>query len=252
VSPARAQMPLNVAVLGASGNVGRLVVRHLLAHGDDVVGHVATVNRRVVEDDVFPHRDPRLVHHVVDMRSAAALEAACAPILAGVDVVCATMGIGSGKGTLEQFRTVEVELPSAFARAAATAGVRRATLLTGVGADVESTSSWLVGGVAEGQFFHLKGVVEQNFGGAGFTDGLAIFRPGGLLGTGHLPAWVDRVLPLLDWMAPARFRCIHIHQLACAMARVVIEPTAGGDGVTIFEGKSLFALLAEPRTRGPT
>ena len=37
--------------------------------------------------------------------------------------------------------------------------VRRAVLLRGVGADIHSTSSWMVRGAAEGKFFHFKGEV---------------------------------------------------------------------------------------------
>ena len=243
-------MPLNFAILGASGNVGRLVVSRLISYADDVVGNVKVINRRVIDEGTFPS-EPRLVSHVVDMSSGDALAAACEPILRDVDAVVSTMGIGSGKGTLEEFRKVEVELPSAFARAAVRAGVRRAVLLTSVGSNIESTSSWPTFFVADGQFFHLKGLVEKNFSDTGFADGLAIFRPAGLLGTDHMPQFVDWLLPKLDWVAPARFRSIHIDQLAYAIASVVVDaskmPTSEND-VRVFDGHGLFALLPGSRT----
>jgi nucleoside-diphosphate-sugar epimerase len=135
-------MPLNFAILGASGNVGRLVVNRLLSQTDDVVGKVKVINRRTIDDDTFPG-EPRLVPHVVNMSSGEDLATSCEPILRGVDVVVSTMGIGSGKGTPEEFQKVEATLPSAFASAAARAGVRRAVLLTSIGSNIESTSSWL-------------------------------------------------------------------------------------------------------------
>lgn len=251
---------MKVCMLGASGNVGRLVVRRLLSYGSEVVQQVVLVNRRPIEDGVLPCGDARLVQHVVDMASGDALQSACGPLLQGVDVVVSTMGVGSGKGPAALFRQVEVELPSAFARAAKLAGVSRAVMLTGVGSDINSKSSWMVGGAAEGKFFHFKGLVEKNFTDLGFAGGLAIFRPAGLLGTTHAPAFFDWLLPKLDWMAPVRFRSLHIQKLACAMASVVVEATTlatpagpvtaqgdAQDNVRIFEGHSLFALLRGSR-----
>jgi nucleoside-diphosphate-sugar epimerase len=175
-------MPLNVAILGASGTVGRLVVSRLLSYPDDVVGRVELINRRLLDDDTFP-TDARLVSHVVDMSSGDALAATCEPILRETNVVISTMGIGSGKGSLEEFRKVEVELPSAFARAAGRVGVQRALLLTAVGSNIETTSFWPLFFVADGQYFHLKGLLEKKFSHVGFGGGLAIFRPSVLLGT---------------------------------------------------------------------
>lgn len=233
---------MKIACLGASGNVGRLVVHQLLSRSAGVVEQVVLLNRRIIDAGVFPDGDPRLVQHIVDMSSSDALERACVPRLEGVDVIVSTMGIGSGKGSAELFRTVEVELPSAFARAAKSAGVARAVLLTGVGADIHSTSSWLVGGAAEGKFFHFKGLVEKRFTDLEFPGGLAIFRPAALLGTSHVPAWFDWLLPKLDWMAPTRFRSIHIQRLAHAMVSIAVDPPPDRGDVAIFEGASLFAL----------
>ena len=224
-----------VAVLGGSGQVGRRVVARLLLRGARVV----LLHRRVV-----PGGDPRLVEHVVDMDR---LEEVAAPLLVGVDAVVSTMGIGSGKGTAAEFRRAEVELPSAFARAARQAGVKRAVLLTAVGADVASKSAWLALGAAEGQFFHLKGLIEQNFAEVGFLEGVVVLRPAGLLGTGHVPAAVEWLVPKLDWMAPARFRSVHADRLAEVIAAVAVEPRVES-GVTVLEGKSLLARVGRDRT----
>ena len=86
------------------------------------------------------------------------------------------------------------------------------------------------GGAAEGKFFHFKGLVEKSFTDVGFAGGLAIFRPAGLLGTGHTPALVDWLLPNIDRMVPARFRCIHIQKLAYAMASVAVDATRTAQG----------------------
>ena len=248
---------MKIAVLGGSGHVGRSVIRALLGYGSDVVRQVVVLNRRVVEPDTLPEGDPRLLQHVVDMSSADALAEAGTPLLGDVDAAVSTMGVGSGKGPAELFRLVEVDLPSAFARSARDNGVRRAVLLTGVGSDINSTSAWMVGGAAEGKFFHFKGLVEKNFTDLGFPGGLTIFRPAALLGTSHVPAFVNWLLPMVDWMVPMRLRSIHIHRLAAAMASATVtppraaaatgEPGNGGDHVTILEGRTLFALLDRRR-----
>jgi nucleoside-diphosphate-sugar epimerase len=236
---------MTIAILGASGHVGQRIVRRLLASPAEVVERVITLDRRVV--DGFPAED-RLCNHVVDMGCADALQCAAAPLLAGVDVVVATMGVGSGFGSIAEFRRVEVALPAAFARAAAGAGVKRAVLLTAAGADVDRGFSFLLPHVARGQYFHLKGLVEQHFADAGFAEGVVVFRPGGLLGTTHLPEWIDAVLVRVDWMWPVHFRCIHIAQLADAMARAAIGPAPGEHGATtVVQGEGLFDLLRADR-----
>jgi nucleoside-diphosphate-sugar epimerase len=239
-------MPLRIAILGATGHVGRLVLRNLLSTPPAAVSHVLTLDRREVD---APSGDARLSRHVVDMSSGETLASAAVPLLDGVDVVVATMGIGSGIGRLETFRRVEVELPAAFARAAVTAGARRAVLLTAGGADVDNRFSFLLPHVARGKYFHLKGLVEQRYADAGFADGVDIFRPGGLLGTDHLPGFVDGILRRVDGMFPERFRCIHIERLAQAMAGVVLSPPEGG-GVVVYEAATLFALLDDDRRSG--
>jgi nucleoside-diphosphate-sugar epimerase len=223
-------------VLGASGNVGRLVVSALLREHTDALESVVTINRRDVDELFESH--PLLDHQVVDMSSGAALAAACSALLDPVDVVVATMGLGSGKGALEQWHKVEVELPTAFATAARDAGARRAVLLTSVGADIERTFAWVAPHVARGQYFHIKGLVERNFTEAGFAEGVDVFRPSNILGTTHLPAFVDRLLPMLDWVAPPRWRCIHIEQLAAAMAQCVVQRS--DERFTVWQGTKLF------------
>lgn len=234
-------MPLSVGLLGASGHVGSRVLRQLLSAPDEVVERVITLDRRVIPDTPT---DPRLRRHVVDMSSAESLQEAALPLLSGVDVVVATLGIGSGLGSLAAFEHVEVALPTAFARAAVQAGAQRAVLLTAAGADVERRFSWLLPHVARGRYFHLKGLVEQRFEEASFPQGVLNVRPGGLLGTSHLPHFVDWFLERIDWMFPVRFRCIHIAQLADILARAVIEPEDSWQGAaTVLEAEGLFARL---------
>ena len=239
---------MKIGVLGGSGNVGRLVVKQLLSYDDDTVHQVKLFNRRILNDDEILVKDSRLQQYLVDMTSVETFYSDCIDLLTEVEVIVSMMGIGPGKGSAELFRKVEVELPVAFAHAAKAAGATRAVLLTAIGANINSNSSWLVGGVAEGKFFYFKGLVEQKFIDTAFAEGVTVCRPAGLLGTGHTPKWLDRILPKIDWLAPARFRSMHIHRLADAMARTVVNPKIQNtDGATILEGHALLDLLQGER-----
>ena len=157
---------MKIAVLGASGHVGRSVVRALLAYESNVVWQVVLLNRRVVYGQgTLPEGDVRLQSYVVNMSSADTLTQACAELLKDVDAVVSTIGVGSGRGPAALFRFVEVELPSAFARAARDNGVQRASVqffLTGVGSDASaSTSSTMVGGAADGEVLSLQGAHRE-------------------------------------------------------------------------------------------
>lgn len=236
--------PTRIAVLGSTGNVGRRVVRELLAR--DEVASVVTINRREPPAGLFPENDARLRNYVVAMDTADDLEQAARPLLDEIDVVVATMGIGSGKGPVDLFRHVEVDLPSAFARAAVAAGATHAVLLTAAGTDIEKTRSWITPHVASGQYFHIKGLVERNFADAGFADGVTAFRPAGLLGTDHLPAFVDKLMPMVDWLAPRHWHSVHIGQLAAAIAATAVLPGPGK--LRVVQGDDLFALIPGKRT----
>ena len=51
-----------------------------------------------------------MVEHVVDMSPGTDVEPLFADVLSDIDVLVGTIGIGSGKGDVETFRWVEVEL----------------------------------------------------------------------------------------------------------------------------------------------
>ena len=141
---------------------------------------------------------------------------------------------------------MEVELATAFARAGIEAGARKAVLLTSSGTDINAKKSWLLSSVAGGFYFHLKGQVEKNFTDLGFEQGTHIFRPAGLLGTQHVPGIVDTLMPALDWLAPARWRSIHIEKLGFAMAAVALRSEDSSASV-IYQGEELFDLLPGKR-----
>lgn len=242
---------MRVGVLGGTGNVGRSVVRHLLAHS--AVREVVLLNRRHANAEELPTDEDRIQECVVDMSKGSQVDAPFEAALTGIDVLVSAIGIGSGKADLETFRWVEVELAGAFARAGKRAGARRGVLLTSVGADIDRKRSRLLSRIADGHYFHLKGLVEKRFTDIGFEDGLYIFRPAGLLGTNHVPKLFDTLLPMVDWLAPSRWRSIHVERLGDAMAGVAVDPSRLqiNKGVTVLQGEALFSLVQSRRWQSP-
>ncbi len=237
---------MKIGVLGGTGNVGQCVVRHLLSLPGDQVQQVILVNRRAANAGEVPADSSRIVEHIVDMSPGVDVEPLFAEALAQVDVLVSTIGLGSGKSSLETFRWVEVELATAFATAGKQVSAKKALLLTSSGADIDSEKSWLLSSVAGGLFFHLKGQVEKNFSDIGFEQVIHIFRPAGLLGTQHVPAVLDHLMPAVDWLAPKTWRSIHIEKLGFAMATVAVR-SGDSSASVIYQDDDLFALTPGKR-----
>jgi len=226
--------PFRAAILGASGNVGRSLVRQL-----DLLPactSITLVNRREIDIEA----SDKVTQHTVDMDR---LEDASLPLLQDTDVVFVTMGVGKpSKSTAEVLQRVDVELPTAFARAAKHAGVSHASLLTAVGADINAQPSRWTGTSAGGGLYNMhKGQVEHNFEQQNF-ESLGVFRPSTLVGNSNTPGFISRIAPSLDFLLPARFQSIHIDQLAGAMVADAIDNLSNDEkkSSTIFEGKSMF------------
>ena len=256
--------PLTAAVLGATGAVGKEVVRHLSARPSWT--RIIVLNRREVE-----YADSKVEQHVVKMDEAT-LEADTARILgnAGADAVFNTMGVGAAsKADEATLRKVDVGLPSAFFKGAKAAGVRHASLLTAVGADASANpdSGWFfVPKTAAGGplYNHLKGVIEQRTATLNFASSSA-FRPAALIGTPHTPKFIALVSPVFDRIVPAKYKSSNINTLAAAMVHDAetklgalddAAAVGAGDGTvaganafpadahTIFEGANLHELYA--------
>ena len=210
--------PLTAAVLGATGAVGKEVVRHLSAR--PLWGRIIVLNRREVEYDA----DSKVEQHVVEMDEAP-LHAATARILganAGTDAVFVTMGVGAASKVDEAtLRKVDVALPGAFFAGAKAAGARHASLLTAVGADAGANpgSGWffMPKTAAGGPLYnHLKGTIEQRAAQLQFASASA-FRPAALIGTPHTPKAVAWVSPVFDRILPAKYKSSNINTLAAGM-----------------------------------
>lgn len=146
-----------VAIAGASGLVGREILRGLLA--DDSVEAIHALGRRPLNV-----QHPRLTSHVVDFDALAALPP--------VDEVYLALGTTiKVAGSQAAFRAVDFAANLVVARAAIAAGARRAGLVSAMGADAHSRIF----------YNRVKGELEEALSALGF-DALVIARPSMLAG----------------------------------------------------------------------
>lgn len=147
---------LTVAVAGATGLVGRLLLSRLL--DDPEVARVIAPTRR----PLAPH--PKLANPIFD--------GTLWPALPPLDEAYGCLGTTrKAAGGEEAFRAVDLMLTRSFARAAKAAGARRFGLVSSVGADARS------------RFLYpkTKGEAEAAVSGLGF-ECVAIVRPSFLVG----------------------------------------------------------------------
>lgn len=203
-----------VLLAGASGLVGRELLRELLA--DSSIAQVHALVRREL-----PQRDPKLTQHVVDF--------AALPALPPVDEAYIALGTTiKVAGSQAAFRAVDADAVLAVARAAREAGAQRLGVVSAMGADAHSRVF----------YSRVKGETEQALARLGFAT-LVIARPSLLVGDrAALGQPVrrgeeigERVSRLLGFAVPANYRPIEARRVARALARAV--PATSGQHVLL-------------------
>jgi uncharacterized protein YbjT (DUF2867 family) len=194
--------------------VGREILAGLLA--DPTVSAVRCLGRR---KPAVAH--PKLTSHVVDFAALPALPAADEVYLAlGTTIKVA--------GSQAAFRAVDYDANLAVARAALAAGVKRAGLVSAMGADAKS-----------GIFYsRVKGELEDALAGMPFA-GLVIARPSMLVGNrealGQPVRRGEVVASMLGriggFLIPANYKPIEASAVAKALLSRV--PTASGKSVLL-------------------
>jgi uncharacterized protein YbjT (DUF2867 family) len=150
-------------------------------------------------------------------------------------VAFCTLGVGQPrKASREEFWRVDVEWAEAFAAGAKAAGARHLTLLSSVGADIESRNWYL----------HAKGEAERRVA-AAWIDRTSLFRPSVLLTREIRYGLQDRVtqalFPAVQLLLPQRYHGIRVEDLARAM-RLNAE-RAGVPGVEVLTYSEMRRLL---------
>jgi uncharacterized protein YbjT (DUF2867 family) len=149
-------MARTIALAGATGLVGREILRGLVA--DSSVSAIHALGRRTLE------AAPKVIPHIVDFRSL--------PALPHVDEVYLALGTTiKVAGSQEAFRAVDFDANLAVARVAFAAGARRAGLVSAMGA---SSNSRIF-------YSRVKGELEDALSALPF-EALVIARPSLLAG----------------------------------------------------------------------
>lgn len=149
---------MRVVMIGATGLVGALAASRMLAQGwtlDTLVRRPSGLDHQAWREHVAPSQEWPAIIEMLNPEAA-------------VSALGTTM---RQAGSQDGFRAVDLDIVTAFARAAFAAGARRMVTISSVGADRGSANFYL----------RTKGEMETALEGMGF-DRLDVLRPGLLLG----------------------------------------------------------------------
>jgi NADH dehydrogenase len=231
-----------VAVIGASGFIGRYVVKHLAARGAVISAIVRDTERaRVLQ----PMGD---VGQIALIRASLTDEARVAQALAGVDAIVNLVGILHERGK-QSFEAIHREGPARLGRLARAAGVKHLVHVSAIGASTDSPSAYA----------RSKAAGEIALRAA--YPAAVILRPSIVFGPeddffNRFAAMLQLVpaLPLIGG-GTTRFQPVYVGDVAEAVGRALDDPAASGGtyelgGPQVYTFKALMELvLAETRRR---
>jgi len=232
-------------VLGGSGSVGTALLGELFQ--DDGFDAVITVSRRTLPEAVESARTVgrRLVEKLAADMTPAALASATLDAAQEVDGDLegfSVLGVGAGtaKLTLEEHRAVDVVLNDTFARALRDSGkVRHLAFMSAAGADPTAKASGS-GGAGMSRYNRVKGESEEAVRASGPAI-VSVFRPAIIIGSQHTPWLLEKTLPLVSFVLPAKYRSIRVDQIAKAMiATAKHHPTSSAT----YHYPEMMALIA--------
>ena len=204
-----------VVVFGGGGFLGRRLVHRLTTEGMTVRVAVRHPDHARIELQSIGF--DRVTVVPADVRDQASVAAA----IAGADAVVNTVSAYVEKGGVT-FETVHVQGAQTVAREAIAAGVTRLVLVSGIGADPDSSSPY-IRARGRGEL-----MVQQAFPGA------TIVRPGALFGPGDalfsMLAELARLLPALPLIGGGhtRLQPVFVEDVAEAVANILADPGTVG------------------------
>jgi len=217
-----------VSVFGGTGFLGRRLVRRLAAEGATV--RVAVRHPDRARSALRAAGLDRVTVFCADVRD----QASVAATVAGADAVVNAVSAYVEKGGVT-FESVHEQGAKTVAQEAAAAGVARLVLVSGIGADPESGSSYIR---ARGRG---EVAVQQAFPGATIVRPGAMFGPGdALFGT---LADVARLLPVLPLIGGGRTRLqpVYVEDVAEAIVRMLADRGTAGRTYE-FAGPGVYTL----------
>jgi uncharacterized protein YbjT (DUF2867 family) len=225
-----------VTVLGASGFVGRYVVKHLAARG----AVIAAVSRNASAADFLkPMGD---VGQIALIDADVSDDVALAAVIAGADAVVNAVGILYERGR-QRFDAIHARLPVRIAGAAQRAGTKRIVHLSALAADPQSPSAY-ARSKAQGESDLL----------AAFPDAV-VLRPSLVFGPeddffNRFAAYA-RFMPALPLIGggKTRFQPIYVGDVAEAAARALERDERGRifelAGPKVYSFRALMELLLQ-------
>ena len=222
--------PYRAVIIGGTGAVGSALIRELIA--SPLCEGITAIVRNEPADDWFDDPKNKLRVSVIEMDQ---LGTEAISLARHCQTAFCTMGVGQPrKVAKEQFWKVDVEYAVAFARGCKLAGVQHFSLLSSVGAKVDTRSHYL----------HVKGVTEERISALGFVRA-SLFRPSLLVTPKIRYGLQDRIaqtlVPLMSRFLPPRWHEIKVEDLARAMRlNAERESSPGVESLTYLEFQQLL------------
>lgn len=215
-------MPHTVALLGASGLVGRECLRLLAA--DARFGRIVSIGRRALPHAALAGLDgSRITQRVVDMDRLAE----SGDVFAVDRVICALGTTIKVAGSREAFRHVDYDMPIEAARLALAAGAAHFLLVSALGANPRSRIF----------YNRVKGDVEAALLALPFRA-TTIVRPSLLLGAREEVRRGERIGQAVGWLIPGRYRPVRAQDVARTL---VDEAASERAGARIIESDEIRA-----------
>jgi uncharacterized protein YbjT (DUF2867 family) len=157
------------------------------------------------------------------------------------------IGAGTAKLTIEEHRAVDVALNETFARALRDSGkVGHLAFMSAAGADPTANASG-GGGAGMSRYNRVKGESEVAVRASGPAV-VSVFRPAMILGSQHTPWLLEKTLPLLSFVTPAKYKSIRVEQIAKAMIATAKHHPAVSATYHYPEMMALIASTQRPMT----
>ncbi len=223
-----------VTVFGGTGFLGRRIARHLLDNGFLV--RIAT-RHPDRSRTVLGNGDTRIEFVEADVNDDRSVAAAVAGAFAAINAVSLYVEHGT-----QTFQSVHVQAAARIAKQASDAGVERLVLVSGIGADSQSSSSYVRSrGMGEE-------AVRSTFRGATIVRSTVMFGPGDAL-LNPLAAMLRRlpVFPMFG-RGETRIQPAYVEDVAEAIARTLISPYSTPlhefGGPVIYRYRELLTIVA--------